>query len=73
MAALTSLPALACAVCGGAQNDDSWGVYLAMTGVLSLLPLALMAAIGLWLYRRAEAAERAEQAPPPAVGSPLDG
>ncbi len=54
--------ALACAVCGGAQNDESTGVYLAMTGVLSLLPLALMGAVAFWLYRTAEAAERADEA-----------
>lgn len=63
--------ALACAVCGGAQNDDSSNVYLAMTGVLSLLPLALMGAVAFWLYRRAEAAERAandaQHAAPPSV------
>lgn len=43
--------AWACPVCGapGASND---GAYLAMTIVLSLLPLGFIAGVGYWLYQQ---------------------
>lgn len=46
--------AWACPVCGapGANNEHA---YVAMTGVLSLLPLAFMGGVGYWIYRAASA------------------
>ena len=48
--------ALACPVCGapGASNELH---YLAMTGVMSLLPLAFMASVGWWVYRAATSSD----------------
>ena len=61
--ALVALPELAsaCAVCGaGVEDDQSRIAYLVTSGVLSLLPLALLGGFLLWLrrqYRRRESAE----------------
>jgi hypothetical protein len=55
---LSALPAWACTVCGVGQEGTEWA-YVAMTAVLSLLPLALLGGIATWLYRRATAAESA--------------
>lgn len=52
--ALVALPALACPVCGVGQGESEWA-YIAMTAVLSLLPLAMMGGVAFWLYRRARA------------------
>lgn len=52
---LCSLPTWACTVCGVGQQGTEWA-YVAMTGVLSLLPLALLGGIAFWLYRRSAAA-----------------
>ncbi|MBX7098238.1 MAG: hypothetical protein K1X89_11040 [Myxococcaceae bacterium] len=36
------------------QADTEWA-YIAMTAVLSLLPLGMMGGVAFWLYRRARA------------------
>lgn len=41
---------LACSVCGAGQEGTEWA-YLAMTGIVSLLPLAMIGGVALWLYR----------------------
>ncbi|MBL8919228.1 MAG: hypothetical protein JNJ54_10235 [Myxococcaceae bacterium] len=41
---------LACSVCGAGQEGTEWA-YLAMTGVVSLLPLAMIGSVAFWLYR----------------------
>jgi hypothetical protein len=60
---MTSLSLLACAVCGAGQEDTEWA-YLAMTGVVSLSPLAMIGGIAFWLFRASKArdAEEAERA-----------
>lgn len=47
---------LACSVCGAGQEGTDWA-YLTMTGVVSLSPLVMIAAIVWWLYRTAKARE----------------
>jgi hypothetical protein len=42
--------AWACPVCG-APGASNGGAYVAMTVVLSLLPLAFIGGVGWWLYR----------------------
>ena len=59
-ALLASAPAWACTVCGVGQAGTEWA-YVAMTAVLSLLPLVLIGGVAGWLYLRARAADR-EQA-----------
>lgn len=44
------LSALACAVCGVGQ-DNSSGVYLTMTIIVSLVPLAMIGGIAAWVIR----------------------
>ena len=53
-ALLGSLPtiAAACAVCGGNGNDRNRVAFLLTTLVLSLLPLALVGGVVVWLWRR---------------------
>ncbi len=54
------LPVLfACSVCGAGQDNTEWA-YLAMTGMLSLLPLGLMAGVAYWLHRSAKAHDAAQ-------------
>lgn len=52
---LASAPRLAhaCPVCGLTGSNDNWGVYLAMTAVLSALPLAMIGGMVYFLHRRA--------------------
>jgi hypothetical protein len=68
-ALLAAAPTWACTVCGIGQENTEWA-YVAMTAVLSLLPLALIGSVAGWLYVRARAAEAeravAESAPAPA-------
>lgn len=45
--------AWACSVCGGGANDQTQVGFLAGTLLLSLLPLALIGGIVLWLRGRA--------------------
>lgn len=47
--------AWACAVCGAGQSNDQ-SAYLAMTGFLSLLPLALIGGAAWWVRQAARAA-----------------
>ena len=42
--------AWACAVCGAGQSNDQTA-YLAMTGFLSLLPLAMMGGVAWWIHQ----------------------
>jgi len=53
--------ARACAVCGGGANDQTQVGFLAGTLLLSILPLALIGGIALWIRGRARriAAEQA--------------
>lgn len=44
--------ALACPVCGLVGVNENWAVYLAMTAVLSALPLLMIGGMVFWLYRR---------------------
>jgi hypothetical protein len=44
------LSTLACSVCGAGQDGTEWA-YLAMTGVVSLTPLAMIGGVAFWLYR----------------------
>jgi hypothetical protein len=59
LAALAPHAAWACTVCGLGQEQTEWA-YVAMTAVLSLLPLGLIGGIGLWLHRRSAAAVAAQ-------------
>lgn len=51
--ALATLPetALACPVCFD-RDDEARIAFLATTGLLTLLPLGLVAGLGVWLRRR---------------------
>ncbi len=53
---LVALPALAvaCPVCGVATEDNKMA-YLAMTIMMSLLPLAGMGGVAWWVWRRSRA------------------
>jgi len=51
--ALMPSPVEACAVCGLGSAQDNGLAYFAMTVVLSALPLVMIGAVGLWIYRRA--------------------
>lgn len=59
---LTPGVALACPVCGLAGPGDNGWAYLAMTIVLSVVPLAFIGGVVFWVYRRASADE------PPSAG-----
>ena len=63
--ALVALPsvAAACPVCFSPSDDANRMAYNLSTLGLTLLPLGLIAGIGLWLWRRAKAVE----APPVAA------
>jgi hypothetical protein len=50
---------LACAVCGAGQEETQWA-YLAMTGVVSLAPLAMIGGVCFWLWRAAKQKADAE-------------
>ena len=45
--------ALACPVCGFVGVNENWTVYLAMTAMLSALPLLMIGGMVFWLSRRA--------------------
>lgn len=53
---LATLPetALACPVCFD-RDDEARVAFLATTGLLTLLPLGLVAGLGVWLRRRSRA------------------
>jgi hypothetical protein len=61
---LRPAPALACAVCGLGQNDESATAFYRGTILLSLMPLSMVGGIIFYLYRKT----RAPAAPEP----PLD-
>lgn len=69
LAAVVAAPALACSVCGVGQESTE-GSYLAMTGVLSLLPLAMLGGLAFWLFRRIQAAEAPPLPPRAGVSEP---
>ncbi|MCA3012228.1 MAG: hypothetical protein INH41_07490 [Myxococcaceae bacterium] len=46
----------ACTVCGAGQEGTEWA-YLAMTGVVSLTPLAMIGGVAWWLYRASKRRE----------------
>jgi hypothetical protein len=50
---LTAVPTFACPVCGAGGNEENGAVYLAMSAVLSGLPLAMIGGIVFWLRRAA--------------------
>jgi hypothetical protein len=50
------LSMLACSVCGAGQDGTEW-TYLAMTGVVSLTPLAMIGGVAFWLYRASKRRE----------------
>ena len=56
---LTAAPAsaLACPVCGFVGTSDNTWAYQAMSAMLTLLPLAMVGALVLWLARRAARAD----------------
>jgi hypothetical protein len=47
--------AWACPVCGAPGASNEWA-YVAMTVVLSLLPLGFMGGVGWWIYQHVKAA-----------------
>jgi hypothetical protein len=51
---LVAAPRLAsgCSVCGGGANDQTQGGFLVGSLLLSILPLALIGGIALWIRRR---------------------
>jgi hypothetical protein len=51
--------AQACFVCMSGRDDDSGRAFLFGSVLLSLLPFALFGGIGLFVWRRVRAAERA--------------
>ena len=51
---LKASTALACAVCGVGADQDQ-GAYLAMTIMLSLLPLSAIGAVVYWFVRQTRA------------------
>lgn len=56
MAMSVSQPALACAVCASAKNEENQFAYLATTGFLTFLPLLFAAGVMLWIRHRAREA-----------------
>jgi hypothetical protein len=51
MTLLTSL-VLACPLCGGGVTDQNQGAYMAMTVVMSLLPLSAIGGLVWWVARQ---------------------
>ncbi len=61
-AALAATPAHACPACFSASGPTVLATYLLTGGLMTLLPLGMVAALVLWLYGRARAAARAREA-----------
>jgi hypothetical protein len=62
----TPATALACPVCGLAGTGDNNGAYLAMTVMLSAVPLGMIVGLSAWLVRRNIQRGSAETVPNPA-------
>ncbi|MCB0420439.1 MAG: hypothetical protein KDD61_05560 [Bdellovibrionales bacterium] len=45
-----SFPAYACSVCGFGDDGSRWA-YLFTTGLLTIVPLGVFAALGFYIYR----------------------
>jgi Na+/melibiose symporter-like transporter len=54
--------ALACPVCGLAGPGNNGWAYLAMTLMLSALPVGILGGVLFWVYRRTKEAEEAAEA-----------
>jgi hypothetical protein len=54
-AAFAPARAYACAVCGLGGTRDNWLAYFTMTWVMSGLPVAMIAGLAFWVYRRVSA------------------
>lgn len=54
----------ACAVCMGGREDENRAAFIGTTVFLSVLPLALIAGIALWLRKRIREVEAARGADP---------
>lgn len=50
--------AWACPACGLAGAGDNNGAYVAMSVMLSILPLGMIGGVAFWLYRRVTRRER---------------
>jgi hypothetical protein len=60
LVALVPARALACPVCGLAGPGDNGWAYLAMTLVMSALPLGFISGVVYWVYRRMSAVAAAD-------------
>ena len=65
LVAATPAATLACPVCGLAGPGDNGWAYAVMSGILSALPLGMIAGTVFWLHRRASAHEAEVLAPLP--------
>jgi hypothetical protein len=61
---LAPASALACPVCGLAGSAESNTAYVAMTVMLSALPLGMIAGVAIWIRRRVTADEARQAAEP---------
>ena len=59
--------ALACSVCSAGRDDETRAAFLATTGLLTFLPLAMVGGLVWWLRRRARQLEAAEGSSPAPV------
>ena len=50
--------AFACSVCSAGRDDETRAAFLATTGFLTVLPLAMVGGLVWWLRRRAQQLER---------------
>lgn len=62
--ALAPRAAWACSVCSAGRDDETRVAFLVTTGLLTVLPLAMVGGLAWWLWRRARelAAEEARGA-----------
>jgi len=63
--ALFAASAFACPVCG-LPSEQGQGAYVVMTGVMSLLPLAMLGGVVTWVVLRVRKADQQEQGDAPA-------
>lgn len=52
---------LACSVCSAGRDDETRAAFIATTGLLTVLPLAMVGGLIWWLRRRARELDRAEE------------